>query len=215
MAIAPTKCTMGTAITALIAVSSSGCAGSLEQQSAALRATQFSSTTRYAVASRNSNMHTVPTFPIGDKVSGRVADVVRNKLGIEAVALSHANGSDWSAELARAHDATGWIMMSGNKDFFLDSGFDGYVLITIYEDIEMYDGPGRHARDRKFFTYDPVYHMFSLPQNQGEILLMQAGVGGRFSCEMVDDRLKDEPGCVDIFVKRFRRALDARLAKPK
>lgn len=205
---------MGKAITALIAVSSSGCAPSLEQQSAALLATQFTPTTRYAVVSRNSNLHTVPTFPIGDKVSGRVADVVRNKLGIEAVALSHASGSDWSGELARAHDATGWITMSGNKDFFLDAGFDGYVLITLNEDIEKYDGPEREARDRTFFTYDPVYHVFSLPQDhQGEVLLMQAGVGGRFSCEMVDERLKDEPGCVDIFVKRFRRGLDARLAK--
>ena len=127
-----------------------------DKQGDALRATQFSPTTRYAVASRKSNTHTVPTHPIGDRVSAEIAQVVAQKLGIQVVAMSHAADSNWSRELARANDATGWIRMSDNEVFFRNAGFDGYVLVTLYEDIEYYDGPKGSGKDRKFVTSVPL-----------------------------------------------------------
>lgn len=216
MAITPIKYAMGLAITSAIAMFAGGCVSglfppSLDEQAQLLHATRFSPTTRFAIASRNSNLHTVPTHPIGEQVSRRVADVVAEKLLIQAVPLPHESGSDWSEELGRAYDATGWITASDNENFFRDLGFDGYVLITLDEDIEHYDGPKGQVNDRTFATYDPVYHMFSLPLNKKKVLLMQAGRIGRFTCELDGERFKNEPACVDTFVKRFRRELIKRL----
>ena len=185
----------------------------LDEQAAALHAIQLSPSTRYAVAARNSGMHEQPSYQVADMVSGKSAVVVVNKLGIQAVALSHAVGSDWSNELARAKEATGWVTAVDNEDFFRDAGFDGYVLITLYEEIEHYDGPKGHNNDREFRTFDPLYHIFALPRDQEKILLMRTGQDGRFSCETDDGQLENESVCVDTVVKRFRRKLDTRLER--
>lgn len=148
---------------------------------------------------------------MGDAVSGKIAEVVAIKLGIQAIALSNRAGSDWSNELDRGYGATGWIKMSDNEDFFRNAGFDGYVLITLFESTEYYDGPKGRDNDRKFLTFDPVYHMFALPRDQEKVLLMQSGLDGRYSCETDGERLENEVACVDTVVKRFRRKLEARL----
>lgn len=220
MAITTTRYAMDLATLVAFTSCVSGCVSALsppgpDKQADALHSTQFSPATRYAVGARNSNTHKQASYPLGDVVSGEIADVVANKLGINAVALSNSSGSDWSNELVRANDATGWIRASTSEEYFRDADFDGYVLITLNEDIEYYDGPKGRNNDRKFRTFNPFYHVFALPRNRKKILLMQAGQVGRFSCETDGDRLENEAACVDTFVKRFRRELEIRLDRTK
>ena len=205
-------------LTLIIAIlaSAGGCAtasAKLEQQAAALQAAELSPSIRYAVAVRDTGLHTKPRYPIGDEIASRIAALVSRELGIDAVALSSTDGTPWSDELARANDATGIISTSNNRDFFRSSGFDGYVLISLYEEIEYYDRPDNDNRRRKFFTYDPFFNMVSLRDAERQDILMQSGFTGRFSCEIQGDKLKNATDCVDTFVKRFRRALNARLER--
>lgn len=205
---------MRLALAFAVIASIGGCASAsakLEQQAAALHVTELSPNTRYAVAARDTAMHTKPQYPLGDEIASRIAELVAAELGIDTVALSTTEGSPWSDELARAKEATGLISASGNREFFRTSGFNGYVLISLYEEIEYYDHPKRAGSKRMFFTYDPAFQMVALSDDEGHDLLLRAGFSGRFSCEMLGDRLKNETDCVDTFVKRFRRALNARL----
>ena len=216
MAPAPTRYAMGLATVVAFAACVGGCVSALsgpdlDEQAAALHATRFSPITRYAVATRGSSFHAHPSQPMGDRVSAEVAEVVAKRLGIRAIALSHETGTGWSNELDRGYGATGWFKMSDNEDFFRNAGFDGYVLITLFEETENYDGSKGHDNGRKFLTFDPVYHMFALPRDQKKVLLMRAGLDGRYSCETDGERLENEAVCVDTVVKRFRRKLEARL----
>lgn len=91
---------------------------------------------RYAVATRNTGLHTQPHYPIGEQIASRVTDIVSTELGVQAVALSSVAGSPWSDELARANEATGLISSSLNHEFFRASGFDGYVLISVHKKVK-------------------------------------------------------------------------------
>jgi hypothetical protein len=221
----------------VLAASLGGCFGglSIEEQTQRLSQAKFSATTRYAIVARNTNTHASPrvnTMQIIVLVHD-IAKIVEETLGIKAEVLPYGSDTPWSQELKRAREATGWLTSAGNEDFFRNAGYDGYVMITFNESFDWIVDP---VSVRWFLTYNPVYHIFSLPKGGEKTIMLQAGARQKFRCEtqgallpfiprdksyqfagpgltppkVLYSGLIDRKKCMDRIVKRFKKALDDR-----
>ena len=195
----------------------------LEEQARLLTETDFTPATRYAVVARNTNLHKAESTIAPILVPG-VAAVVEQRMGITAEALPHGKGSDWHTELARAHDATGFIATSSYRDFMRIKGFEGYVLVTL----NGATNPFLYVRDSEgkiTFTsepvmrYEPVFHIVALMPGNEHQTLMQTIPRKIVKCRLTIAVYKgmesvehlDTKRCADRIISEFNSELSKRL----
>ena len=200
------------AIVFLLATSLYGCGGIPSAPTAAehrdrLAGAGLSATSRFAVVSRASQVHDITPYPLERSLIPKIEAITEQQLGIQAEGLQQIMHPGWYEELKRARKEVGWFSAArGYEEFFRQQGYDGYILITLFQweqsrqktaaGIQHYNAFVIGRGLTHYYTYSPVFHIVHLPKGGEKSTLAIVNPIGRFGCDLVTvgDQGKDGNG---------------------